>query len=172
MKGRDAPDSWETLVESHWRPLYRAAERILGRAHEAEDACQEALVAAFRAIDRFDRTRPIEPWLFGILDRVCLKKLRSRRRRREVPLEAAPEVPSETVLAADSEEDRARLRDSLDSLPPRDRFLVVARHYQGLSNQEIARALGLTPNAVGVALFRAMERLRRKAASPRQRDNR
>ncbi len=145
--------------------MYRAAARILARPDEAEDACQEALVAAFSS-RVYDSDRPFGPWLFGILNKVCLKRLRTLRRRREVPIEVEPASGGEPLPALSGEEDQAKLRAALDALEPRDRFLVVARFYERRSNVEIARELGMTPGAVGVALFRALEKLRRRANAP------
>jgi RNA polymerase sigma-70 factor (ECF subfamily) len=162
-------EAWQALIAGSWSRMYRSALRLLKQPHEAEDATQEAFTAAVRSRHRFDPQRPVEPWLFGILNHICLKRLRNARRRATTPLTTDLDPTDHQPippLQAIQTEDYARIRDALDALPDRERYLIVAKFYQELSNAEIGQQLNLTANAVGVALFRAMAHLRQTAGQP------
>ncbi|HWH94822.1 MAG TPA: sigma-70 family RNA polymerase sigma factor [Baekduia sp.] len=60
---RSDPASLDALFSAHWPAAYRAAWLIVRDRHIAEDIAQEGFVAAIRALERFDRSRPFGPWL-------------------------------------------------------------------------------------------------------------
>src|SRR3954468_12539453 len=74
----------DVLFAAHWPAAYRAAYLIVRDAHTAEDIAQEGFVAAVRALDRFDRSRPFGPWLRTIVARRAIDATRARALRREV----------------------------------------------------------------------------------------
>jgi len=74
-------DAVEALVRRHWDGAHRAAFLIVHDAGAAEDIAQEAMLAAVRSIDRFDRRRPFKPWLHRIVVNRSLDWLRARARR-------------------------------------------------------------------------------------------
>jgi RNA polymerase sigma-70 factor, ECF subfamily len=84
---RGSPDAIEALVRANWDAAHRAAFLIVHDAGAAEDICQEAMLAAVRAIDGFDRRRPFRPWLHRIVVNRALDWLRAQRRRAEVAAE-------------------------------------------------------------------------------------
>ena len=102
-------------------------------------------------------------YLGSIVRRLAYDRLRARNEVQEG--EEDPEVadprPGPEDLAA-VEEEQVILMDALAALKPRDRTLIVKKHYEELSYKEIAREMGLTVNHVGVALGRAEKRLVRK----------
>ena len=67
----------DLLFEAHWPAAYRAAYLIIRDAHAAEDIAQEGFVAAVRALDRFDRSRPFGPWLRTIVARRAIDASRA-----------------------------------------------------------------------------------------------
>jgi RNA polymerase sigma-70 factor, ECF subfamily len=103
-------DAVETLVRRHWDGAHRTAFLIVQDAAAAEDIAQEAMLAAVRAIDCFDRRRPFRPWLHRIVVNRSLDWVRARRRRAEVSAELAGVLgmPAATV--------RTRLARALDKL--------------------------------------------------------
>ena len=86
---RNSPAAVEALVRRHWDSAHRTAFLIVHDAGVAEDIVQEAIVAAVRAIDSFDRRRPFAPWLHRIVVNRALDWLRLRQRRPEVELRTA-----------------------------------------------------------------------------------
>src|SRR5437588_6253860 len=74
----------EELFRRHWRRAYRVAYLIVHDHGAAEDIAQESFVAAIRALDRFDRRRPLAPWLSRIVTNRSIDWARSRAARREI----------------------------------------------------------------------------------------
>jgi RNA polymerase sigma-70 factor, ECF subfamily len=154
---RGDADAVEALVRRHWDDAHRAAFLIVHDAAAAEDIAQEAMLAAVRAIDGFDRRRPFRPWLHRIVVNRSLDWLRARSRRPEVSAELAGPLADEPAR-----DDRlsAELLAALAALDPADRALVVLRHLLGYRSSELARILDLPPGTVRTRLHRALERLR------------
>ena len=155
------------LVEAHGEVAFRTAMVILQDAAEAEDATQEALVKAHRALGRFRAGEPFRPWLLAIVANEARNRRRAAGRReglarreallsRRRPGGAAPS-PEEAVLAA---ERRERLLAALGRLPEPDRLVISLRHLLDLSERETAAALGCRPGTVKSRLSRALGRLR------------
>jgi RNA polymerase sigma-70 factor (ECF subfamily) len=150
-------DAVESLVRRHWDGAHRVAYLIVHDAAAAEDIAQDAMFAAVRAIDSFDRRRPFRPWLHRIVVNRSLDCVRARGRR--------PEVSSEVTAPADGAADRQdRLSDevmsALAELDPVDRALVVLRHLLGYRASELGRMLDMPAATVRTRLARALARLR------------
>ena len=150
------------LVRRHQARVFRAAVRVAGNRGDAEDACQEAFVRAFRALARFDPLRPFGAWVARIAINRALT--RASRRRPLRPLEEAESkadpAPSPEARAA-KEEESDRLRRAVAELSPADRALLALRYDEDAPISEIAATLGIRENAVKVRLLRARERLLR-----------
>lgn len=147
------------------------AFRILGSVSEAEDAVQEAWLHLSRA-DAGD-VRNLPGWLTTVTARVCLDMLRSRRTRREAPLEphqsevaSHPESvdPEEHALLADSV--GAALLVVLDTLAPAERVAFVLHDTFAVPFEEIAQILGRTPAAARKLASRARRRVRGTSTVP------
>jgi len=162
---------WLTEQFEQSRPRLRAiAHRMLGSATEADDAVQEVWL-------RLSRTEPeridnLGGWLTTVVSRVCLDVLRSRRRRGEEPLGAAPAEtvsgdtggnPEEDLLLADSI--GPALVVVLDSLGPQERLAFVLHDLFGVPFAEIAPIVGRSPAATRQMASRARRRLQGQAAS-------
>lgn len=150
-------DAVESLVRRHWDGAHRAAYLIVHDAAAAEDIAQEAMLAAVRAIDSFDRRRPFRPWLHRIVVNRSLDWLRARARRPEVSSEVTGYLESEA-----REPDRLSddLMAALAELEPADRALVVLRHLLGYRASELGRMLDMPAATVRTRLARALARLR------------
>src|SRR5512132_3766263 len=147
-------DGWRELYEIEYPRLLRALLAIGGDPDAAEDAAQEALVKAHRTgLERLDRPGA---WLLVVGTRELLRN----RRRRRVEDERWAERGQADVSGADAIVDRADLLAALRQLPDRQRTVVVARYYYGLSYDEIARLFGVRSGTVGATLHQAIERLR------------
>lgn len=135
--------------------IYALARRMLNDTAEAEDVAQEAMIKLWKiAPDWRSGDAKISTWLYRISANLCIDQL---RKRRTVGLENAPETadqtPSvETVLIAN---DRATaLRLAMNQLPDRQRLALELRHFQELSNPEIAEVLQTSVEAVESLLSR------------------
>jgi RNA polymerase sigma-70 factor (ECF subfamily) len=159
------------LVRDHQEIAFRVAYLITRSAQDAEDVTQESFVKAWRALGRFRIDAPFRPWLLAIVANEARNRVRSNRRRREVPtpgmetddrpqpsqpVDPSPS-PEQWSLAAD---ERRQLLAALDRLSEQDRSVIGARYLLELSEAETAEALGIARGTVKSRLSRAMTRLR------------
>lgn len=157
--------AFETIVAAHWETGFRLAYVITRNAADAEDAAQEALLKAWRALDRFRASEPVRPWLLRIVANEARNRRRATGRRLRLaarardrePRGAAGAAPEQLVVA---EEERRRLLADLAQLPDRLRLVLTCRFLLGLSEAETAAALGVRPGTVKSRTARALERLR------------
>jgi RNA polymerase sigma factor (sigma-70 family) len=156
--------AFERLVEPHREVMFRVAYLIVRNAADAEDAAQDALVKAWRALSRFRPDAPLRPWLLKIAANEARNRRRAAGRRERLALrataspsgEAAPS-PEELAVAA---AERRRLLDALEQLPDGQRLVLACRYLLSLSEQETAAALGIRPGTVKSRAARALEQLR------------
>ena len=156
---RAAQDGSERAVEElfsrHWPDAYRAALLIAHDRAAAEDIAQEAFVAALRALPRFDRRRPLRPWLHRIVVNRAIDWARARRLRQAVAVEVLPEV---AAPAADPT-GLGALGAALGRLSPEHRAVVVMRYLLEFTPGEIADALELPRGTVNSRLRRGLDAL-------------
>ena len=126
---------------------------IAGSAADAEDATQDALVKAWRALGRFRAGEPFRPWLLKIVANEARNRRRSAARRLRLALRAACEP-------FDSDVDSRALLEALNELPEDAQAVLACRYLLGLSEQETAVALDVAPGTVKSRTSRALERLR------------
>ncbi|HEX8206251.1 MAG TPA: RNA polymerase sigma factor [Solirubrobacteraceae bacterium] len=152
----------EALFRAHWPAAYRAAWFVVRDAQAAEDIAQEAFLAAVAALDRFDRRRPLAPWLRTIVARRAIDALRARKLRREVG-----DAPLEALAAAEATPAAGGLEDALAALPDDQRTVVVLRHVLELTPGEIAEVLGVPRGTVNSRLRRGLDAMESWARSAR-----
>jgi len=181
--GDDA--AFEALVRTYSPRLLGLARRIVGNDEDARDVIQDALLSAFRSIDRFQGDARLGTWLHRIVVNTALMKLRRRRRKPEESIEPllpafqsdghfvetfSPWTPSEAADAALSRAETKQLvRRLIDQLPESFRTVLLLRDIEGLDTSETARVLDTTPNAVKIRLHRARQALRTLLAPHLQR---
>lgn len=162
----DDAQAARALVERHREAVYRLARSAIGDAEEAFDITQQAFVAAFAALHRYDPARPFRGWIAAI----ALNKCRDHARRRAVrhflgfPLPdnaadwIADEHPSPETVAADRAELAATAR-AIAALPSSLKDVLILRTIEGLSQEETAQALGISAKAAETRLYRARQKL-------------
>jgi RNA polymerase sigma-70 factor (ECF subfamily) len=158
--------AYAELVRRYTAIAHRTAVLIAGPA-DAEDAVQEALVRAFYALNRFRPGSPFKPWLLAIVANAARNKARSSGRQPRLrdrlsrdralgPLRIVGSAES-AALGAD---DRHRLVQAVDALPPPARLVVTCRYLLELSEAETAQVLGWPTGTVKSRLSRALDGLR------------
>jgi RNA polymerase sigma-70 factor (ECF subfamily) len=168
---RGHSEAYGELVRRHQTAVYNAIYRLVGERQDALDLAQEAFVRGYGALDSFDMARPFGPWVTRIAVNTALNWLQ-RRRVPTVPLaNGASAVQAERALADETAEPervylagerQAQLRRAILALPPHYRAVVELRHFQDLSYEEIATALGIALSDVKSQLFRARRMLRER----------
>lgn len=151
-------EAFSELVRLSSRRLYAAATLILRDRTRAEDATQEALVAAWRDLSGLRDPDRFDAWLHRVLVRECYREARKERRRIEVegqirPLADSPD-PSQQNATRD-ELDRGFAR-----LPIEQRTVLVLHHYAGYSFPEIAETLGIPVGTAKSRVSRATSAMR------------
>jgi len=152
-------DDVERLFRTYNTPLVRYLTRRLGDRDWAEEVAQETFLRALRQ-DRIDNERA---WLFAVATNLVRDEARKdARRRRHLALLAEQERAEEALEPEPSSLERAQdaaiARRAVEALAERDRLALLMRE-EGLSYEEIAVALDLSPGSVGTTLSRARRRL-------------
>lgn len=142
------------------------AFRLLGSRSAMDDALQDAYVKAYVQLGAFHSGAAFAPWLHTIVRRTCLDHLRSRRRRREVDLEAVPEPSAEAVDIGGRLGDTELMKQALAALPVDQTAAVVLVDGEGLSYAEAADLLGVATGTVASRLNRGRAELRRRLSWP------
>lgn len=154
-------EAFAPLVAAHQRVVYRIALRITGNPQEAEDVAQEAFVRAFERLDRFDPARPFAPWLYRIVHNLALNRVRRDRTPAVLGDWLEDERGTGPEAAAIAAETLERLRQAIAGLPENYRRVIVLRHFEGLSYQQMCAALGVPLSDVKSWLFRARRALQK-----------
>jgi RNA polymerase sigma-70 factor (ECF subfamily) len=147
----------EELFRRHWPAALRAAWLVTGDRAAAEDVAQEAFLAAIRALDTFDRRRPLAPWLHRIAVNRAIDWTRARARAGETAAADEPVAVDTGAAEGLGDEVVAALR----GLSPEHRAVIVLRYLLDHTPGEIAAALGLPRGTVNSRLRRGLDALGR-----------
>lgn len=139
--------------------LYAAARLILRDDHRAEDATQEALVAAWRDLSALRDPDRFDAWLHRLLVRACYREARRGKRRWAIEMEIDEADAFEPEPSVDIA-DRDQIERGFKRLDPDQRTVLVLHYYLGLSLDEAADALGIPPGTVRSRLHRATKAMR------------
>ncbi len=168
-----ARDAFADLVASYQRQAMRLALYLLRDAAEADEAVQDTFVKVFTHITSYREDLPFEAWFTRILANTCRDRQKARRRRERwetigferadrtgsaVDLAQAPGPSPEDALLGS--ERRQELMSAIDTLPRRQRDILLLCHVEGQSPREVGAMTGLTESTVRVHLFRALRKLR------------
>ena len=181
-----ACEQFEALMSSHQRRASRIAYHYLRNAAEVDEAVQDAFLKAFVHLPSFREELRFELWFTKILVTGCLDRIKARRRRarwlisigsafggddghpaydqREL-LEQRPSLEPSPEASVLTDERSRRLREVVDTLPTRQRSVVVLNQFEGHSTREVSQLLGLNEATVRVHLFRAIRSLRQRLST-------
>jgi RNA polymerase sigma-70 factor (ECF subfamily) len=160
---------FEKIMRRYNQRLYRLARAALRDDAEAEDALQEAYLAAYRSMGRFRGESSLSTWLSRLVLNECLGRLRrSERRQRVMPIVSSA-LEINAVAGGDSDlperiiarrQLRSLLESKLDELPESFRLVFVLRSVEEMSVRETARTLGIPEGTVRTRYHRARTLLR------------
>jgi RNA polymerase sigma-70 factor, ECF subfamily len=188
---RAEEDAFRSLIEPHRPALHAHCYRMLGSLHDAEDALQNTLLRAWRALPNFRGRSSLRAWLYRIATNVCLDAI-ARRPKRMLPTDYGPRTnpggapakplsgavwiepyPDETLAGADGDptpEARYERREALElafiaalqHLSARQRAVLILRDGLGFSAKEVADSLETTVASVNGAVLRARRAVRER----------
>jgi RNA polymerase sigma-70 factor, ECF subfamily len=162
-------DSFNQLVKHYQEQIYNLSLHMMGDGSSADDATQDTLFSAWRAIGRY-RSGNFRAWLLRITTNVCRDKLRSRKRHATVSLDALTTETGFTVSDNKGLEDpqnyalnfelTAEIQTGLAQLSREQRLVIILSDIQGLSYEEIAQITGCSLGTVKSRLSRGRHSLR------------
>jgi RNA polymerase sigma-70 factor (ECF subfamily) len=163
---RGDPQAWEALVGEHQEHIFRLAYLVLRDAAEAEDVAQETFIRAFLALDQFDTSRPLRPWL----TRIAINQARNRRRALGRYLNHLRQLvvknpqPVKNVSGPERIVHKRRQADwlwqTVQQLNQIGQEVIYLRYFLDMSEAEMAEALDVAPGTVKSRLYRALKKLR------------
>lgn len=149
---------FQTVLDEHSAAVMGILRGAVGR-EGADDCFQETFLAALRAYPKLEDARNLRGWLLTIAHRKAIDHHRARGRQ-PLPVAEVPEVAVEDGMA---EFDR-ELWAAVGALPPKQRAAVALRYGSDLPHNEIAAALGCSPEAARRSLHEGLKRLRKEMA--------
>jgi len=165
--------AFETLLKKYRNLVYHVMIKMVRNPQEAEDLSQEAFIKAFNALASFNEEFAFSTWLMKIATNNCIDYLRKKKLRTysidepiqykeeqvQVELPDHDPTPEKSLL---NEERSKLINEAIQSLPPRYRHVIVLRHQEEKSYEDIAEILKLPLGTVKARIFRAREMLNKK----------
>jgi RNA polymerase sigma-70 factor (ECF subfamily) len=159
--------AFNDLINRYKRQVFALIFRLLHNQPDAEDVAQETFIKAYRSFDSYNPSYPFITWLFKIAHNSAIDFLRARKpesisiQDEENPIEIeTTDNPLEKKIEAVSQQEL--IEKVLDTLPPIYREVLVMRHQQELSYDEISQSLNIPSGTVKIRLFRARDIMKQK----------
>jgi RNA polymerase sigma-70 factor (ECF subfamily) len=154
--------AFEELYQHHAPRLYNLAVRMLGNGADAEDAVQDAFLAAHKRLETFRGESALGTWLYRLTVNQCLDRLRSRAARESLATDSLDEPAHgwEPHARTDSTVERIDLKNAIAQLPDGGRAVFVLHDIEGLEHREIGKLLGISEGTSKSQLHKARLRLR------------
>ena len=157
-----SPESFDQVAERYRPELLAYLIRMLGDAHDAEDACQDALLRAHRAFGRLLAGSNTRAWLYKIATNTALNALKRRKRQEANQVDVDLErIPDNADASLEQREQLRTVARAVEDLPPKQRAALMMRRFQGLGYAEIAAALGGSEASARANVYQAIKQLRR-----------
>ncbi|MFP4500422.1 MAG: RNA polymerase sigma factor [Candidatus Hydrogenedentota bacterium] len=153
-------EAFSELVRRHQQIVYNVAYRFMREPAMAEDMSQEAFVKAFRLLKGFRGDCSFSTWMYRVTCSVCLTELSRRKKRGEVSLQ--PKHIGQAATLPDENFDMPEhIRRCVTMLPDRYATIVALYYLQGVSYDEIARAMSIPMGTLKTWMHRARKQLRK-----------
>jgi len=163
-------EDFRSLLAAHQDKVYNQAYRMLGNREEAEEATQDVFLRIYRSLDEFRGESKLSSWIFRITANVCISRLR-RKQLKVASLDepvgsldktAAALIPDDQPGPAEqleSQEMAETLRAQVRRLPPDWAQAIGLHHFQGMSYEEVAEAMGIPRATVATYILRGRRQL-------------
>jgi RNA polymerase sigma-70 factor (ECF subfamily) len=158
-------EAFEALMKRYQREIYNLSYRIAGNHHDADDIAQNAFIKAYFSLKKFRGDSSFKTWIYMIAlntAKTFVTKDRKREKREyplleEVTANRMDKTRPDEVLSA-----KGIVARALQSMPERQKEVLILKYFHGMKHVEIAKALRITPGAAKANLFNAMQYLKRK----------
>jgi len=154
------------MYEQYGPLVYRRALRILGNAHDAEEALHEVFLRVMRGAETFEHRSQVTTWLYRITTNYCLNYLRDHQRRRQLLEENLREPEERQASDGDRIHDLTLLRHLVAEADESQAQAAIYVYVDGMSHDEAAQVLGVSRRTVGNLLERFGKAMRERAAAP------
>ena len=165
--------AYRTLLDKYDRPVYNICLRMCRNTEEARDLAQDAFVKVFGMLERYDARYAFSSWLFKITYNLCIDSMRKRQidtTSMDAPVsgetgefqrqfESPTDDPEKVMM---KKEKMGLLMEGIESLPEHYRIMILLRHQEDLSYEEIAETLEVPLGTVKARIHRAREMLKAK----------
>jgi RNA polymerase sigma factor (sigma-70 family) len=170
-RSRHEPETFAAVFDRYYAQIHGFAAQRLGPGL-ADDVAAETFLVAFDRRERYDLSRPdARPWLYGIASNLI-----SRHRRAEARLYralartgvdgAAESHADQVAIRVDAQAHRGRLMAALAGISDANRGVLLLVAWAGLTTDEAAQALGITPGTARLRLHRARKKIRAALGEP------
>jgi RNA polymerase sigma-70 factor, ECF subfamily len=162
-------DAFAQLVQRYQRHVFNLVYRMLQQYEEANEITQETFLAAWQGLPAFRGDARFSTWLYRIAYNCCLKQLEQRKRDRalQVALQAEQAVAGANKdkrpdVELDAHDRQALIREHLSHLPAKYRIVLILRHLQDKTYEEMAEILTIPIGTIKTHLFRARNLLKER----------
>ncbi len=162
-------DAFALLVQRHQRRVFNLSLRMLRDYEDANEITQEAFFAAWLGLPSFRGEARFANWLYSIAYHCCLRQIEQRKRGRTLQVimqaeqileEIHKEMPVEAIL--EQRDLQAVVREQLEQLPTKYRVVLILRHLQEMTYEEMAAVLSMPVGTIKTHLFRARNLLKER----------
>jgi RNA polymerase sigma-70 factor (ECF subfamily) len=166
--------AFNEVVTAYRKRILGTITRLIARPEDVEDVAQEVFLRLYFSLDQLRTAEVFEPWLYRLTVNAAYDYLRKQRRRQEFRMS---DLSEQQVMMADAtaggkaeqdEQYQKKIRESVDSLlgavSEADRILLMLKEVEGLSLKELEKIYKVNENALKVRLFRARQRVLKKAS--------
>lgn len=163
--------AYTLLLRKYQNSVYNLCRKMVRNPEEARDLSQEAFVKTFASLERYNPVYAFSSWLYKITANLCIDHIRKQRMKMysiddpvegdEGPIARQLEDPGQRPdEASEQAEIGTRIRAAIEKLPEHYRTILILRHQEQLSYDEIAQKLGIPLGTVKARIHRAREGLR------------
>jgi RNA polymerase sigma-70 factor (ECF subfamily) len=158
--------AFKTLVDRHKKKAYYTALKLVGDPDDAYDLSQEAFIRVYNARRRYDRAHPFYAWFYTIIRNLARNYLRKRNVRYEYAVQTKQsrkgiqETSDSPECIVEADEAKKAIWAAIDKLSYDHREIIILRHFEDMSYEEIADILGIAVGSVMSRLYYARKKLR------------
>ena len=163
-------NAFGTLVASYEKFIFNVACKMFSNSEDASDIAQEALIKAYKNIDKFDFNSSFSTWLYRITVNACIDEMRRRKGRESISIDAEDEESGLAVQIEDTSlgaEERviqnetvSEVRAAIDKLSEEHKTVIILRDLQDMTYEQVAQTLDLRIGTVKIRLARARKSLK------------